>query len=403
MNASLYPNTVRPFSSDRGRLDAGFAGARFDPVSSGLSGAREQLQVDWLIDRVNGTVARDPGAFRQAAQLAFGAKADASSINALIDAARADTLPVPPVRFVDEGALGTNAFGAWDGQTIYLDRSLLNDSARLEHVFVEELGHSLDTRLGGADAPGDEGDIFARTLLGEQLSPETLASLRAENDHGTIDLLELHARPRPVEFDYGYEEAAYGGQTGADNDRDSGGAGNDGEDHNDSSSDFNPNAPQGGMWEGTWEPNTGGRGNDGEEHNGREPIAAAPERGGRHGDFFIGVDVDLTVFGGGEFTFGRVWDLDTPSESGSFFTSGGAGGGNLGIGATAGYFETEIEGGSSGVDANLGLGGVAFGRGDDGGRYGALSVGFGGGISSNHSNTTTIPHAGIFGRSGANP
>ena len=59
-----------------------------------------------------------------------GAKADIPSVNAPIDAARAGALPIPPVRFVAEGALGTNAFGAWDGRTIYLDRSSVGDSAR---------------------------------------------------------------------------------------------------------------------------------------------------------------------------------------------------------------------------------------------------------------------------------
>ena len=123
-----------------------------------------------------------------------------------------------------------------------------------------------------------------------------------------------------------------------------------------------------------------------------------PAGTGRRGDFFIGVDVDLTVFGGGEFTFGRVWDLDTPSESGSFLTSGGAGGGNVGLGVTAGYSRGDIEGGSSGVDVNAGPGGFAVGRGDDGEWYGSISAGWGAGISSNHSHTTTERHNGIFGK-----
>ena len=131
-------------------------GVGFDPARLGGTGStpsdlRERAVVDRLVDRANGAIARDPGAFRDAAALAFGSKADKPAVDALIDAARADALPVPPVRFVEPGALGQNALGqsglgAWDGQTIYLDRRLLNDADRLERVFTEELGHSLDAR-----------------------------------------------------------------------------------------------------------------------------------------------------------------------------------------------------------------------------------------------------------------
>ena len=201
MNTLQSPNPVRSPSFDIRRIGGDPSGDTAGSLAAGPSAARDQLQVQWLADRANGTVARDPGGFRDAAQLAFGDKADSGSIDALIDAARADALPIPPVRFVEPGALGANVNGAWDGQTIYLDRSLMDAPAELEHVFTEELGHSLDTRLGGADSTGDEGDIFARTLLGEQLSPGTLASLHAENDHGTVELADLPGGSRAAEFD----------------------------------------------------------------------------------------------------------------------------------------------------------------------------------------------------------
>ena len=353
MNASQLSGSVRPPSFDVGRPAGSAPGSRLDAVAAAPASARERLQVEWLTDRINGSVARDPNGFREASQLAFGAKADIPSINALIDAARSDSLPIPSVQFVGPEVLGAGALGAWDGTTIYLNRSLMNDPATLERVFTEEFGHSLDTRLGGADAHGDEGETFARTLLGEDLSPEALVGLRAENDHGTIDLLALHARPRPVEFSYGYEEAAYGGQTGADNDRGSGSTSNDGEDHNDgSSSDFNPDAPQGGNWEGTWEPDVGGTGNDGEDHNDHE----RPEVGrkGFEMDLFVGVELDLALFGGGEFSTGYVLDLDTPSESGAFVSHGTAGGGNVGVGLTGGaVFGGNLEGEADAERVNL--------------------------------------------------
>ena len=209
MNPVSSSPVTRPTSSvaDLHRLvdGGGFDAARLGNAGPASPDARESAVVDRLVDRANGSIARDPAAFRDAAALAFGAKADKASVDALIDAARADALPVPPVRFVDAEALGQDVFGAWDGQTIYLDRRLLNDADRLERVFTEELGHGLDTRLGGPDAAGDEGEIFSRAMLGGDLSAGALGSLRAENDHGTIDIdpLGRHARPRPAEFDVG--------------------------------------------------------------------------------------------------------------------------------------------------------------------------------------------------------
>ena len=94
------------------------------------------------------------------------------------------------VQFVDAGSLGTDALGAYDsanGGTLYLDRSLLSgDPAKLQSVFNEEMGHHFDAVLGGADAIGDEGAVFALTLDEGPLDQSTLSSLRSENDHGLI-------------------------------------------------------------------------------------------------------------------------------------------------------------------------------------------------------------------------
>lgn len=40
--------------------------------------------------------------------------------------------------------------------------------------------------LGGADATGDEGGVFAHTLDEGPLDQSTLSSLRRENDHGLV-------------------------------------------------------------------------------------------------------------------------------------------------------------------------------------------------------------------------
>lgn len=66
-------------------------------------------------------------------------------------------------------------------------RSLLNsEPAKLQSVFNEEMGHHLDAVLGGADAAGDEGAVFAQTLEQGPLDQNTLSLLRSENDHGPI-------------------------------------------------------------------------------------------------------------------------------------------------------------------------------------------------------------------------
>ena len=61
-------------------------------------------------------------------------------------------------------------------------------NAALTAVLLEEIGHYIDARVNSRDAPGDEGEIFARFVQGLQLDPATLQSLRLQNDHATISL-----------------------------------------------------------------------------------------------------------------------------------------------------------------------------------------------------------------------
>ena len=119
----------------------------------------------------------NPQAFRNSLEQAFGGKADPASLDKMALMAANGNLPLPEnVVFVDAGTLGPNALGAYDdanGGTIYLDRSLLNDPKALESVYTEELGHHLDAQLGGQDAEGDEGAIFAKSLLKDRLEPKS--------------------------------------------------------------------------------------------------------------------------------------------------------------------------------------------------------------------------------------
>jgi|GEM_PF-3406996 len=104
---------------------------------------------------------------------------------------------------VDESGRQTagTALGAYsaDTDTIYISSDVLeNDPARALEIMTEEVGHGLDARLNETDSAGDEGDIFARLMAGDELSQEELTALRAENDSGTITV-----DGQEIEVEYG--------------------------------------------------------------------------------------------------------------------------------------------------------------------------------------------------------
>ncbi|HBH71983.1 MAG TPA: hypothetical protein DDY43_00720, partial [Synechococcales bacterium UBA10510] len=73
------------------------------------------------------------------------------------------------------------------GERIYLNGAWLQNAtaAEIEAVLLEEFGHALDWRLnGGADSPGDEGEIFSARLRG--LTPKPTAF--KEDDHRLISI-----------------------------------------------------------------------------------------------------------------------------------------------------------------------------------------------------------------------
>ena len=152
--------------------------------------ASERQLISDLQDKFQQQAQQDPAGFRSAMREAFGDKASLAQIDQLLDMALAGKLPMPAnIQFVEAGSLGSGALGAYDannGGSLYLDRSLLSDSGKLESVFNEEMGHHLDALLGGADAAGDEGAVFSQMLEQGTLSQSELTTLRSENDHGYI-------------------------------------------------------------------------------------------------------------------------------------------------------------------------------------------------------------------------
>jgi len=72
-------------------------------------------------------------------------------IDLLLDLALAGKLLMPAnIQFVEAGSLGSNAFGAYDssnGGSLYLDRSLLSEPAKLQAVFNEEMTEGVSDKV----------------------------------------------------------------------------------------------------------------------------------------------------------------------------------------------------------------------------------------------------------------
>ena len=142
--------------------------------------------------------ARDPGGLGDLLRAAFGTKADGPAGRALGARLAAGDVPMPALRLVGDETLPAGARGAYSsrgGGTVFLHRELMGDPAALRRVLAEELGHHLDRLLGGGDAKGDEGALFARLLAGERLGAGEMARLRVEDDRGRL------RDGRAVEFD----------------------------------------------------------------------------------------------------------------------------------------------------------------------------------------------------------
>ena len=151
-------------------------------------------------------IAKDPTAFHQLLNQAFGSNYDRD----IAEKTRKDTdfswLPqtklVDKLKFANAMQEGTKVeggalMGAYDGESVLLNKAVLSNSGLAKQVYAEEVGHALDKALNkGADSAGDEGAIFQKLLSGETINAEQMKALRAENDHGKLEGAD-------VEFYYG--------------------------------------------------------------------------------------------------------------------------------------------------------------------------------------------------------
>ena len=53
---------------------------------------------------------------------------------------------------------------------------------------MEEAGHYLDDLVNTVDTPGDEGELFANWVMGEELTIAEIVAMKTESDRGTITL-----------------------------------------------------------------------------------------------------------------------------------------------------------------------------------------------------------------------
>jgi hypothetical protein len=84
---------------------------------------------------------------------------------------------------------GSAAFG---NDTIYLSQDLVEQNRdnpeAIAEVFLEEMGHYLDSQLSEQDSPGDEGAIFSSLLQNQELDDAEILSLKQEDDNGTLNV-----------------------------------------------------------------------------------------------------------------------------------------------------------------------------------------------------------------------
>ncbi|MEI6427282.1 MAG: hypothetical protein WCO45_02675, partial [Pseudanabaena sp. ELA607] len=139
--------------------------------------------------------AQDPARFATVMAEVFGGSADLVKQERLRQqwqggAWHQGEFALPRVRVLSSSAMGLQVAGAYskDTATIYLSEALLEtqDLYLIRRVLLEEIGHAIDAQLNVIETPGDEGDLFAALVLGESLTPEKIAAIRSEDDHGWV-------------------------------------------------------------------------------------------------------------------------------------------------------------------------------------------------------------------------
>ena len=127
-------------------------------------------------------------------KLAFGSDYNVQTAQTIVDNwLIGDFSTIPPIELVERGDIaGANGVFAAATNKIYLSKDILTgetaNTAAVEDVILEEIGHSIDALVNAVDAPGDEGEIFADVVQGKTLAATDWANLKAEDDSTTINI-----------------------------------------------------------------------------------------------------------------------------------------------------------------------------------------------------------------------
>ena len=102
-----------------------------------------------------------------------------------------DLSQVPTIQVLTDRQLN-GTLGAYDSTNnkIYLSQDLLatGDIEQIVPVLIEEIGHYIDTKINRQDAPGDEGEIFARLVDKDPISATQLVGLKAQDDTAVLTI-----------------------------------------------------------------------------------------------------------------------------------------------------------------------------------------------------------------------
>ncbi|MFM6899244.1 MAG: hypothetical protein ACKPKF_18870, partial [Microcystis panniformis] len=131
----------------------------------------------------------DDSAFDDKIQMAFGTAVNTDELQSQWQVADLTGFPIMEI-VAGNGLNGANGAYAIANNRIYLSYEFLGQNqgnlGAIVALLLEEYGHYVDGVLNSTDAPGDEGAIFASLVMGESLSEEALAYMKAEDDRGVI-------------------------------------------------------------------------------------------------------------------------------------------------------------------------------------------------------------------------
>ncbi|MBE9210617.1 tandem-95 repeat protein [Nostoc sp. LEGE 06077] len=129
--------------------------------------------------------------FAQKIAIAFGEGNEVDSLRMAWSIDDFSDFPKIEIRHAADINGANGAFAAVKNK-IYLSQEFItnhqDDIKSITRVILEEFGHWIDNQINTKDSPGDEGDIFARLALGDNLTEFEASNLKQEDDVVTVIL-----------------------------------------------------------------------------------------------------------------------------------------------------------------------------------------------------------------------